>query len=36
MRNAAGLSVDNRTAWKTYRQTLRDVPQQTDFPENTT
>jgi len=26
----------NKTAWKTYRQALRDVPQQATFPSNIT
>lgn len=30
------LSEESKTAWQTYRQALRDVPQQEGFPENVT
>ena len=29
-----GLTVEQRTAWAIYRQTLRDVPAQSDYPRN--
>lgn len=29
----ARLSPDEKTAWQTYRQALRDVPQQLNFPQ---
>lgn len=30
------LSEEKKNAWQTYRQALRDVPQQENFPENVT
>jgi len=30
------LSDSNKTAWQTYRQALRDVPDQAGFPDNIT
>lgn len=30
------LSEEEKSAWQTYRQALRDVPQQEEFPQNVT